>query len=516
LLWKLVKKEVLNKTLDFRFLISSVIGLCLIVLTTFILSEQYIKQVDQYNEFINADKEALNDIKAFSQLRLNAHRPPTPLSIFNKGVSPQLDNSMGITHVSVPRQGVETESENPFMKIFQFFDLTTIFQIVLSLLAILLVYDAISGEREEGTLKAVLSNSIARYQILLSKLTASLIGLAIPLFLSLLVSLLIMTLVYNIVFNADQWIRIGLIVLSTFLFLGFFVTGGLLVSSLVKHASVSLIWLLFIWVVTVFIQPNLGSYLAATVTSIPSRKKIESAITQVWEELQEKREKIEQEIQKEVPGDPWHSDQSGGWPFYHCFDGNRTGLYRYVLRTQRIQPLYVDYAEREWQAYQGEYHVFLNRQYSHQKFFDRFFPAALFKRITSSLAQTSIENHEAFIDQARQYRQSYLSYLIDERKVFSGHANLYFTQQTMEQIQKSDFAERMREAGGPGKNMVSYDRDYYDPLDLTGLPQFQFQSIALSQSIRYVLLDTVLLLCLSIVLFYLCSVAMNRYDVRSN
>lgn len=330
--WQLIKKEVLNKIMDFRFLISSIIGLCLIVLTTFILSEQYVKQVDQYNEFINADREALNDVKVFSQLRLNAHRPPTPLSIFSKGVSPQLDNSMRISHASVPRQGVETESENPFMKIFQFFDLTSIFQIVLSLLAILLVYDAISGEREEGTLKAVLSNSIARYRILLSKLTASLIGLAIPLFLSLLVSFLIMTWVYNIVFSIDQWTRIGLMVLSTFLFLGFFVTVGLLFSSLAKHASVSLIWLLFFWVVTVFIQPNLGSYLAATVTSIPPREKIESAITQVWEELQEKNEKIEQEIQQEVPGDPWHSDQSGRLPYYFCFDGNRTGLYRYVLR----------------------------------------------------------------------------------------------------------------------------------------------------------------------------------------
>lgn len=273
MIWQLIKKEVLNKIMDFRFLISSVIGLCLIVLTTSILSEQYVKQVDQYNEFINADREALNDVKVFSQLRLNAHRPPTPLSIFSKGVSPQLDNSMRISHASVPRQSVETESENPFMKIFQFFDLTTIFQIVLSLLAILLVYDAISGEREEGTLKAILSNSIARYQILLSKLTASLIGLAIPLFLSLLVSFLIMTWVYNIVFSIDQWTRIGLMVLSTFLFLGFFVTVGLLFSSLAKHASVSLIWLLFFWVVTVFIQPNLGSYLAATVTfHTPQRK----------------------------------------------------------------------------------------------------------------------------------------------------------------------------------------------------------------------------------------------------
>ena len=52
----LVKKEVLNNITDFRFMISSVIALGLVILTTIILSEQYLKQVDQYNEFVNLIK----------------------------------------------------------------------------------------------------------------------------------------------------------------------------------------------------------------------------------------------------------------------------------------------------------------------------------------------------------------------------------------------------------------------------------------------------------------------------
>ena len=512
----MIKKEVLTKILDFRFLISSMIGLCLIVLTTVILSGQYVKQRDQYDEFVNSDRGALNDVKAFSELRLNAHRPPTPLSIFNKGLSNQVDNTMRIRHPWVPRQGLETRSENPFMSIFEFFDLTTVFQIVLSLLAILLVYDAVSGEREEGTLKAILSNSVARYQILASKFASSMIGLALSLLISLIISFLIMMLGFGITFNLHQWTRIGLMLLATFIFLGFFVSAGLLVSSLVKQSSITLIWLLFLWVVSVIIQPNIGTYLSSIVVSIPPRERIESAEDQVWQELEKERQRIEQEVQEEVPGDPWHSDQGGGWPYYYCYEGNRVGLYRYVLRTQRIQPLIVDQAEKEWRIYQGEYHAHLNRQLSYQTLFDKLSPAAIYHRITASIAQTAIQDHEDFIDQARQYRRSYLSYLMDERKVFSENANLYFTQQTMEQIRNSDFDERRRKQREGVEGIVFYSRDYFGPLDLTGLPQFRFQPMSLSRSILNILPDAAIRVCLTVVMFFLCSIAFNRYDVRSN
>lgn len=516
MIWHNTKKEILTKILDFRFIISNVIALLLIILSTVILSEQYLKQVEEFNEFVRSDEEALNDVKVFSQLRLNVHRPPNPLSIFNKGVSKQVDTSMRIRHTWVPRQEAETRTENPFMNIFQHFDLTTIFQIVLSLLAILLVYDSISGEREEGTLKAMLSYSVARYEILTSKLVASLMGLAIPIFMSFLVSYLIMLTVYGITFDGEQWIRIGLIILSTFIFLGFFVTAGLLVSSLVRSASISLIWLTFIWVVTIVIQPNLGSYLASTVVSIPPREKIDSAEDQVWTEMDKKIEQLENEIREEVPGGAWHSNHSDGDAYYHCFDGNRVALLRYVLRTQRMQPLITEYAEREWQVYQAEYNEYLNRQLFYQNLFDKMSPAALFARMTASLSQTDISHYETFLDQARTHRQSYLSYLLNDRKVFSENANLYFCRQTMDQIENSDYDERLEKAGGPGKKMESFGPEDYPALDLTDLPEFNLKYPSVIQSIRFILLDLGILICISLILFYLCAISFNRYDVRAN
>lgn len=511
----LIKKEVLNNITDFRFMISSIIALCLVVLTTVILSEQYMKQVDQYKEFISSDKAALGDVKVFSELVLNAHRPPNPLVIFNSGLSQQLDNSVRITHAAVPRQGLETESENPFMNIFRSADLATIFLVVFSLLAILLVYDAISGEREDGTLIAMLGNSVPRDQILISKFLAGFLGITISMFVSLLVSLLIMQIFYGITFNGAQWLRIILIILSSFVFLGFFLAVGLLVSTRSRTASISLIWLLFIWVFTVIIQPNLGSYLGSAAAPIPPRERIESAIGQVWEEYRTKWQEINVKIIEEVPGEAWHSDHSDNWPYYICFEGNRPALLRYVLRTQRLQPLWASYAEKEYRLYQEEYERSLNRQFKYQNLFNYLAPAAMYRRISSALAESDINHHDLFMDNARQFRQTFLSYLTNDRKIFSENAYLYFTQQNRSQIENSNYIERM-DKKKRGESVVSFSRNDCGPLDLNDLPQFSLQTTGIGQSLRFVLIDFSILVILTVILFYLCVVSFHQCDVRQN
>ncbi|HML83996.1 MAG TPA: ABC transporter permease subunit, partial [Bacteroidales bacterium] len=52
--------------------------------------------------------------------------------------------------------------DNGISNLISPFDLITITGILLSLLAILFSYDSISGEREDGTLKLLLSNHLPR------------------------------------------------------------------------------------------------------------------------------------------------------------------------------------------------------------------------------------------------------------------------------------------------------------------------------------------------------------------
>ena len=62
---------------------------------------------------------------------------------------------------------------------------------VLSLIAILFTFDSISGERERGTLRLMLANSIPRHTVLLGKFLGALISISAPLTLAVLMNLLI-------------------------------------------------------------------------------------------------------------------------------------------------------------------------------------------------------------------------------------------------------------------------------------------------------------------------------------
>ena len=109
-----------------------------------------------------------------------------------------------------------------------------------------------------------------------------------------------------------------------------------------------------------------------------------------------------------------------------------------------MQPLILDAAQREWQLYRAEYELFLDRQLADQHFLDRISPGAIQNRITSSLSQTDIFHFESFLDQARQHQADFVSYLKDDRMVFTKNANLFFCRQTMDQILNNNYEERMR------------------------------------------------------------------------
>lgn len=114
------------------------------------------------------------------------------------------------------------------------------------------------------------------------------------------------------------------------------------------------------------------------------------------------------------------------------------------------------------------------------------------------------------------YRQNFLTYWIDERKLFSDNANLYFTRQTMDQIINNDYEERGRLSREGVEGIKFYGPDDYDPLDMTGLPQFIYQPASLGRSLHYVLMDMSILIILSVLLFYFSIIAFNRFDVRAD
>lgn len=507
---EIILKEIKLKILDLRFIISTLIVLLLVIFSVIVLSENYQKELNDYQIALQNDEKALEEVQVFSFLEPNLHYPPNPLSIFNTGISDRINKTVTVTYNSVPRQSSEIISENPLLNIYHHFDLTTVFRLVLSLLAVILVYDSFSGEKEAGTLKLMLSNRVKRSHILVAKLTSNIILLSVPVILSFLFSLLIITTVYGFGFTGIQWIRIGLLIFSTILFLSFFIALGLLISSVTVKTSVSLILLTSIWVILCVLQPNLGSYIASSVVKIPSNETMENAYAENWNEFSMRQKNINEQISKRIPPGRQDGNVMSFGNNDHKFavmDGTTPMLKIFLYRTMEIEPLRHDYAKREWGIYQQLYLPGLEKQQRWQNVIDYFSPAAIFQSTASSLSQTDVNHYDSFLDEARKYRSTLMNYLNNDRKIFSDNAHEYFTGLGKEEIENSQFEAR-----------VNSDSDHRPsnspPLDLSGIPQFSFQSSSMAGTITNVLIKIILLLAYTGIITLVAAGMIRKYDAR--
>jgi ABC-type transport system involved in multi-copper enzyme maturation permease subunit len=97
-----------------------------------------------------------------------------------------------------------------------------------------------------------------------------------------LLGVVILQLSPNIAFTPDQWTKLGLFLLSSVLYLLFFFSLGMLISSLTHSSATSLVLSLFTWVLIVFVMPNLGNAAARQAVRLPSVQQLEMKRAHIW------------------------------------------------------------------------------------------------------------------------------------------------------------------------------------------------------------------------------------------
>jgi hypothetical protein len=140
----------------------------------------------------------------------------------------------------------------------------------MSLLAILFSYDAITGERQNGTLRLMIANSLPRTTVLLGKFVGGTASLIIPFVLALLVGVLYINLNPNIQWDGSLWAELGLLTAASVTFIMLFYLLGLMVSSFCRYSSTSILNCLFLWVLLILVIPNVCPYISAQFCRVPS------------------------------------------------------------------------------------------------------------------------------------------------------------------------------------------------------------------------------------------------------
>jgi ABC-type transport system involved in multi-copper enzyme maturation permease subunit len=167
-------------------------------------------------------------------------------------------------------------------------DAVFIVQSVLGLLALLLVFDAVSGERDSGVLRLLLSTPVRRSDLLIGKAVGALLTLSVPLVLGVGAALAVLELQGVSLLGREGLVRVGIVLVASAMYLMNMVALGLAVSTSTRQPRSSWVALLLVWIGVVLIIPRAAGMFAATVRPVrpafETRQAKTAAILQVQRE----------------------------------------------------------------------------------------------------------------------------------------------------------------------------------------------------------------------------------------
>ena len=496
MLTTLIRRELLDNLMTFRFAAAVFITLLLVVANTVVLLKDYEQRLTAYNTATQESHQKLGEERIYSHYaeKLVIHRPPNPLSIFNLGLDKQVGNEIYVYHAFVPTiwDAKKHGADNPFLSLFTSIDIALVFQGVLSLLALVFAYDALAGERERGTLRLVLTHPIRRGYILFAKYISAMLCLLVPLLISLLLSIILLTTSAAISLSTDEFLRIGGIVLTSLLYVSLFYLIGLCISAMTRRTSTALMLCMFTWGFLVLVYPNL---ILTAVDIVPQPSEQISAhnqIKQIWEELDRENKQLLRNDAVLGPlsrnGEGWGFHLEGGeYTFYESADQPsilhyfyQTGFYAGKIKAES-EP-HVPHVQNYYRSYNRETVNTVNSAWLVRKpaldaiyiqsanlgrMLLKFSPVGLYDAATEAWAGTDLEGIQDFFSAVRRYRRAVLDYFDDE-KIFES-----------------------RQWFAADKGTADWD----------ALPQFSFQRSDISINAKRALPDLFLLLMINLIFF---------------
>jgi len=535
MVFHLARKEFLNNLVSARFVIGFLLCLVLIPFSILINVSRYREKTAQFRIDSGAAETSVREVRVYSKLRPEVVFAPEPLSVFNTGISDQVGNRVKVWLGDKPllAAGKTAAGDNPFLASFFSVDFADIAAIIFSLLALIFSYDAFSREKEDGTLKLGLSNSVSRSTILSGKVLGILLTLLPVLVFSFLMSAVLVLFSKDIAFSGVEWGRIALLFSASLLYLSVFVLIGLFVSARSKTSVTSLVLCLFLWVAFVFLIPTLSSNFAASFTRVQSKDNLDRVLADLDKQ---REEKIRQGYKAQ--GLP------EGYSCWWCWSGldgfmetygNAGAVFETFRRKAMIsEPIRLEYADIRW-APQKAYLDGLSRQARAARALSFASPAGLFRAIASAVCSTDLESHLARMDRVRRYREIFIRYF-EAKAVFSSFSwitpippSSFMTEDAL--ISKrtggafktsrefEDWVFKQKDPLESRRNLRTLTLPNDGPqgfpfLDISDMPRFMEPRKSLFGGLEGSMAGAGLLLAEIVLLFFLGFVAFARADVR--
>ena len=278
----IVKREFFDHLNSLRFALTALILAALMVTNAVVHLQSHPDKVRRYSERVTTDQDRLRSETDLYELLKKGpgklYKRPSALSFIADGGDAFLPGSGTTNWGSWSRStgfggkqvkvrsiwSTDYPTANPNARDLRpkatKIDWVFIITYLLSFIPLLFTFDALSGERERGTLRLCLANPISRPALLVGKFLGTLITVLIPFYFAVLLNLAVISLDSWTQLGAADWGRLGMIMLIASGYTSIFIAVGLMVSASTRDSRVSLVVLLIIWVgLVVFMPSTLGT-----------------------------------------------------------------------------------------------------------------------------------------------------------------------------------------------------------------------------------------------------------------
>ena len=489
-------REVKDHVRTFRYLTLSLLAVFLMALGTYLNAKSYLTRVDAHSTMLREQERALSENASGANrlhgygwapkemdVALRALRAPSVLSVWARGVDAALPGYWQFTSrgaLDGPPLGDVTSSIGTLANI----DYLFVTQVILGLLAVLLTFDTISGERESGTLRAVLAHPVPRNAVVIGKFVGALLTILPPVLLGTIISLLVAASAGVAFWRDGGLVWLGVLTLGAVGYLALFAALGVSVSATIRTAKTSLVVTLVLWASLVFVVPRLAALAASLAYPVELADTVQRRTESITTELEHERRLMLADTWIRSTGNSAIPESDFPVGLREAYDRVRLPLETQLFQKRRT--LLRASLDERIRAEERRGWVFA--------VLARFSPAATLEQLANQITATGNTEARRWSRQVEAHQRSLESAAFDRVfgvEIFNPRIDL----------------------------LISWSPDPRNPTslppDIRDLPRFRMSTASLYDALVPALGDLALLTVSASILLVGACVAFQRYDVRS-
>jgi ABC-type transport system involved in multi-copper enzyme maturation permease subunit len=459
------KREIQYNLISLRFQIAFMMILGVFVIGTLSYIKSYKTGIQNYNEIHNQFIEAIkNDAQAnASELATNQRSyqfQPRRNGFISDCKEKYLPNAITFNAYNVFSFFNRSGSTNPFLYQFEEMNWSFITTLIISFVALLFTFDAVSGEKEARTLSITLSNSFSRGTLLSGKYVSTITTTMLITLIGVIFSVLIILISNQVTLSEQFYFELISLLLLQLLLISCIAAFGLLSSVLVKNSNISLLIALTFWLIFAVVIPNSSTFFARKIFAIEKENAIQNKIKRAFEDLN-----------RNAP--------DGSWAMNYNLPFAPEHRLRADLQMKRLE------AEK---LIRDSHYQAMFRQFEKTRFLTSFSPLSLFEYMTESVVGGGYVRFKKVWNDIHIYQSQFLDFFknIDMNDPDSPH--WYNPSEDISTIRK--------------------------PVAFENVPLFEEKAMSFSERFSSLFAYLIILVVYTGIIFFVTFVLFARYDVR--